>query len=75
MLHSMPKPDRILSAFGRNVRQLRDEKGLSQEKLATKAGVDRAFLSGIESGSRNPGVLTVAKLGVTASALMEGVGR
>jgi transcriptional regulator with XRE-family HTH domain len=51
--------------------------GLSQEKLAAKAGVDRAFLSGIESGSRNPGILTVAKLakalGVTAAKLMEDV--
>ena len=75
----MPKPDRVLAAFGRNVRRLRDEQGLSQEKLATKASVDRAYLSGIESGARNPGVLTVAKLakalGVAAAVLMEGVGR
>ncbi len=78
MLPTMPKPDRTLAAFGRNVRRRREEQGLSQEKLAAKAGVDRAFLSGIESGTRNPGVLTVAKLakalGVSISALMEGVG-
>jgi transcriptional regulator with XRE-family HTH domain len=75
----MPKPDRLLAAFGRNVRKLREEQGLSQEKLATKASVDRAYLSGIESGARNPGVLTVAKLakalGVSASVLMEGLVR
>ena len=78
MLPTMPNPDRTLAAFGRNVRRRREEQGLSQEKLATKAGVDRAFLSSIESGTRNPGVLTVAKLakvlGVSISALMEGVG-
>jgi len=77
MLPAVPKPDRTLAAFGRNVRQLRDSLGLSQEKLATKANLDRSFLSGIESGSRNPGVLTVAKLakalGVTTARLMEDV--
>jgi transcriptional regulator with XRE-family HTH domain len=78
MMRFMPKPDRVLSAFGNNIRRLRQKKELSQEALAAKAGVDRAYLSGIESGSRNPGVLSVAKLakalGVTASELMEGVG-
>lgn len=77
MLPVVPKPDRTLAAFGRNVRQLRDKSGLSQEKLAAKAGLDRSFLSGIESGTRNPGVLTVTKLakalGVTAAQLMEDV--
>ena len=77
MLPAVPKPDRTLAAFGRNVLQLRTHLELSQEKLAAKAGVDRAFLSGIESGSRNPGILTVAKLakalGVTAAKLMEDV--
>ena len=79
MLTAMRKPDRTLATFGRNIRQLREQAGLSQEKFAAKAGLDRSFLSGVESGTRNPGVLTVAKLakalGVTAAALMEGVGR
>ncbi len=77
MLPAVPKPDRTLAAFGRNVLQLRTKSGLSQEKLAAKANLDRSFLSGIESGTRNPGVLTVAKLakalGVTAAKLMEDV--
>jgi transcriptional regulator with XRE-family HTH domain len=74
----MPKPDRVLSAFGNNIRRLRQEKDLSQEALAAKAGLDRALLSGIESGGRNPGVLTLVKLakalGVSGAKLMEGVG-
>lgn len=78
MLPAVPKPDRTLAAFGRNVRHLREQSGLSQEKLAAKADLDRSFLSGIESGTRNPGVLTVTKLakalGVTGATLMEGVG-
>jgi transcriptional regulator with XRE-family HTH domain len=79
MVKAMPISDRVLKAFGRNVRRLREEQGLSQEKLATKASTDRAYLCGIESGSRNPGILTVAKLakalGVSAAALMEGIVR
>ena len=52
--------------------------GVTTSAERTDKGVDRAFLSSIESGTRNPGVLTVAKLakvlGVSISALMEGVG-
>ncbi len=78
MLPTMQKPDRVLAAFGQNIRRLRQEKELSQEALAVKAALDRAFLSGIESGTRNPGILTVTKLakalGVSGAKLMEGVG-
>jgi transcriptional regulator with XRE-family HTH domain len=49
----MPKRDKILSEFGRNVSCFRDQAGLSQEKLAEKAEIDRTYLSGIERGVRN----------------------
>ncbi|MCD7820985.1 MAG: helix-turn-helix transcriptional regulator [Clostridiales bacterium] len=32
------------------IKELRKEKGLTQEELAEKAGVSRAILSGLESG-------------------------
>lgn len=43
----------ILQQFGHRIKQLRKEKGLSQEALAHKAGIDRTYLPGIEKGTRN----------------------
>ena len=44
---------------GRNVRRLRIAAGLSQAQLAEKMGVDRAYVSGLELGQRNPTVVTL----------------
>jgi len=52
----MPQRDKLLSEFGRNVSRFRDQAGLSQDKLAEKADLDRTYLSGIEYGKHNPGI-------------------
>jgi transcriptional regulator with XRE-family HTH domain len=44
---------------GRNVRRLRNAAGLSQAELAERMGVDRAYVSGLELGQRNPTVVTL----------------
>ncbi len=49
----------IAKQFGLRVRKLRDKRGFSQEKLAAKANIDRAFLSGIERGVENPTLFTI----------------
>lgn len=36
-------------AFGQRLRELREDKGWSQEKLALTAGVDRSFLAEVET--------------------------
>jgi transcriptional regulator with XRE-family HTH domain len=58
----MPKRDKTLTEFGRNVSRLRSDAGLSQDKLAEKADLDRTYLSGIERGVRNPGIKIVIRL-------------
>lgn len=52
--------------FGRLVRKHRARQGLSQERLAELAGLDRTYVGGIERGERNPSLRNIAKL---ASAL------
>jgi transcriptional regulator with XRE-family HTH domain len=53
-----------------NLRRLRVLKGISQEKLAADAGVDRAYLGGLERQEENP---TVDLLDRIAGALMVSV--
>lgn len=42
------------SALGRAVAHRRRELGLSQNDFATKCGIHRAYIGGIEQGRRNP---------------------
>jgi transcriptional regulator with XRE-family HTH domain len=65
----------ITTDFGRAVRTAREAKGLSQEQLADLANVHRTYLSGIETGSRNPTLEVVDRLAraldVSPAALLE----
>lgn len=53
---------------GRNVRQLRQDKGLTQEQLAFEAGLDLTYVGGIERGRRNPSLIVMARLAVALGA-------
>lgn len=48
--------------FGKKLRQIREEKELSQLDLELKAGIDRTEISRIENGLRNIEFLTIVKL-------------
>ena len=48
--------------FGRRLRELRIEKGWSQETLANLAEIDRTYIPGIESGKRNLSIVVIEKL-------------
>ena len=60
--------------FGRRLRELRLERGLSQEKLGELAGLDRTYVSSAEAGRRNVSLKTIYKLaealGVEAAELV-----
>jgi transcriptional regulator with XRE-family HTH domain len=47
---------------GRNVRRVRLEKGLSQERFAELSGFTQQYLSGLENGRRNPTIVTLYEL-------------
>ncbi len=49
---NMTKDDRVI-AFGKRVREVRKEQGLSQEKLAELANIDRSYMGNIERGEKN----------------------
>ena len=47
---------------GRNVRRIRQKKGLTQEQFAELSGFSQQYLSDLERGQRNPTVVTVFEL-------------
>jgi transcriptional regulator with XRE-family HTH domain len=53
---------KLLKIFGRSVRSLRKQRGLSQESLAEACELSRNYISDIERGVRNPGVLALVAL-------------
>ena len=67
----------IAKRLGIRVRTLRQKRKLSQQSLAEKAEIDRAFLSGIERGVENPTLFTIQAiadgLSVSVGELMKGL--
>ena len=53
---------RIAEAFGRVLREVREDAGLSQERLALDSGIDRTFVSMLERGVRQPSLTTVFQI-------------
>lgn len=64
----MPRPSPkhsqapLLVAVGEAIRVRRKELGVSQEQLALLAGIDRAYVGGVERGEHNLTVMTLAQL-------------
>lgn len=52
----------VSTHLARNVRQLREARGLSQQKVATLCGVPRATWAHIESGAANPTLAVLVKV-------------
>lgn len=67
------------SIFCENVRRLRKEIGLSQEKLAEVCGLHRTYIGAIERGERNISLQNIIQiataLGVKPAELLEGVSK
>lgn len=73
------KVDPELVPLGQEVRRLRKERGLSQEKLAELAGLHTNYVGGIERGERNVGIKALFALarglGVPIAALFSALGQ
>ncbi|MDB5827044.1 MAG: transcriptional regulator, family [Variovorax sp.] len=70
--------DPALLALGRAIQSLRKARGISQEELAHRSHIDRSYMSSIERGTQNPGVMTVVQIadgiGVSMACLIAEAG-
>ncbi len=58
--------------FGKAMRRLRQGKGISQEKLAERAGLHRTYIGDVERGTRNVALVNMTRI---AKALGVSLGR
>jgi transcriptional regulator with XRE-family HTH domain len=65
----------IKEKIGNRIRQLRQEKHLSQKAFADLCELDRTYISSIEKGKRNVSIINLEKianaLNITLSTLFE----
>jgi transcriptional regulator with XRE-family HTH domain len=52
----------IKRRFGARLRELRKQAGLSQEALAHACDLDRTYVSSVERGERNVGLVNIERL-------------
>lgn len=53
---------KLEEAFGKTLRELRNNKKISQEKLAFESNLDRTYISLLERGLRQPTLATIIQL-------------
>ena len=52
----------MLLAFGRAVRQVRKNRGFSQEAFADLCGIDRSYMGCVERGESNLALVNIEKI-------------
>lgn len=64
-----------IEKLSKNIKRLREEKGMSQGDICRDLGCDRSFVSNLEAGKSNPTLLTIERIasaiGVTCDELLK----
>jgi transcriptional regulator with XRE-family HTH domain len=68
------RPGKLRQVLAKNIRALRQEKGITQEELAHRARIHRTYMSSVERAQRNVAVDNIERiasgLGVKPSDLL-----
>jgi transcriptional regulator with XRE-family HTH domain len=65
--------EELTQKFGALVRQLRLEKGMSQERLAELCGLHRNYIGAIERAERTPSIVTAERLAKALDLTLSGL--
>ena len=57
--------------LGQNMKRIRKVKQMTQGDIYRKLGVDRAYISNVESGNKNPTLSTITKLAKALSVSVD----
>jgi transcriptional regulator with XRE-family HTH domain len=75
----MQKRPSVEVIFGKVLRQMREEKGLTQEKMAELAEIDRTYIYRLENGLRSPSLAILFRvadaLQISPGALLDRVNK
>jgi transcriptional regulator with XRE-family HTH domain len=52
----------IKEKIGTRIRNLREQKGISQKNLSYDADLDRSYIASVESGQRNISIVNIEKV-------------
>ena len=67
----------IRQKVGNKIKTLRHLNGLSKEKLALNAGLDRTYIASVENGNRNISIVNLEKitnaLGISLGEFFSGI--
>jgi transcriptional regulator with XRE-family HTH domain len=55
-------PPDIRIRFGRAIRRIREEQGITQEEAAERCSLHRTYYSGVERGVRNVSLVNIEKI-------------
>jgi transcriptional regulator with XRE-family HTH domain len=58
----MYNDDKKFRVIGQRIKKLREERGLTQEALASKLGIVQSYLADLERGRQKPGTVMVWSL-------------
>lgn len=54
--------EKVKLSFGKTLKRLREERGLSQEELGYESGYHRTYISQLERGQKSPSIQTIFQL-------------
>lgn len=63
--------DDVYKELGKRIVNSRNQKGMSQERLAAESGIDRSHIGFIEQGRRKPTLSTIYKITGTLNISLE----
>jgi transcriptional regulator with XRE-family HTH domain len=63
-------PKKLLTSIGQAIRQVREDRQISQETLAATAGLDRSYVSSVENGRRNVSIENLNRIAVALGVSM-----
>lgn len=63
--------EELLIAIGRNIKKLREAKGISQQELAAICNFEKSNMSRIESGRSNITIFTLQKIALATNTPLQ----